>query len=396
MSNSPEPIPPKVFISYAWKNQPVARQLELDLQRDGAQVFVDYEEITGGDSLPGRISAALDWCNTLILLWSADSAESYWVAQEWESAFQLQKRIIPCLLDGTALPALLRGRLYLNLSPYETGYAQLCRSLGIKPNAGSSGAPLPEKSESPAKRFFETTLPKWKRKKPPAENAILIPKEEARVESPPPAWWRRSKVTNIAFAIIVAAVVMTVYQLCFHASSESEKKEPASGVLHLRDQPMELAVDNVKSMLRRYDFYCGEHGWTKEWSNPEGKGIDNDYVLQQDGKVVFDRKTGLMWQQSGSPNYMTYADAEKYIRDLNNQRFAGYSNWRLPTLEEVMSLMEPRKHGDLYIGPKFDSKQSWIWTSDTYSGGWTWCVNFYYGDCHLDVFDVNYMRAVRS
>jgi hypothetical protein len=87
MTSPPEPSPPKVFISYAWKNQPVAKQLQRDLQRDGVEVFVDYEKISGGDSLPARISAALDWCNTLILLWSADSAESYYVKQEWTSAF---------------------------------------------------------------------------------------------------------------------------------------------------------------------------------------------------------------------------------------------------------------------------------------------------------------------
>ncbi len=58
----------KIFISYAWENKPLARQLQRNLQRDGVEVFVDYEKITGGDSLPARISAALDWCDTLILL----------------------------------------------------------------------------------------------------------------------------------------------------------------------------------------------------------------------------------------------------------------------------------------------------------------------------------------
>lgn len=123
---------PRIFISYAWKNQPLAKKLQRDLQRDGIEVFVDYEKISGGDSLPARISAALDWCNTLILLWSEDAAHSYYVAQEWECAFHLQRRIIPCVLEGVSLPALLRGRLYLDFSVYKTGYVQLCRSLGLE------------------------------------------------------------------------------------------------------------------------------------------------------------------------------------------------------------------------------------------------------------------------
>jgi len=87
--------PPKIFISYAWENQPLARQLQRDLQNDGVEVFVDYAQLKGGDSLPARISAALDWCDTLVLLWSKDAAQSRWVAREWECADQLEKRIFP-------------------------------------------------------------------------------------------------------------------------------------------------------------------------------------------------------------------------------------------------------------------------------------------------------------
>jgi len=122
---------PKVFISYAWENQPLARQLQRDLQNDGIEVFVDYQEIKGGDSLPARISAALDWCDTLVLLWSKEAAQSRWVAREWECADQLEKRIIPCKLDNAVLPALLRRMLYLDFSSYASGYPQLCRTLDV-------------------------------------------------------------------------------------------------------------------------------------------------------------------------------------------------------------------------------------------------------------------------
>jgi len=46
---------PKAFISYAWTNQFLARRLQSDLQRDGVEVFVDYQKIAGGASLPARI-----------------------------------------------------------------------------------------------------------------------------------------------------------------------------------------------------------------------------------------------------------------------------------------------------------------------------------------------------
>lgn len=87
MTENPKANRPKIFISYAWKNQTVAKQLQGNLRRDGVDVFVDYEEIIAGDSLPDRISAALDWCDTLLLLWAEAALQSYYVKQEWESAF---------------------------------------------------------------------------------------------------------------------------------------------------------------------------------------------------------------------------------------------------------------------------------------------------------------------
>ncbi|MGH7601356.1 MAG: TIR domain-containing protein, partial [bacterium] len=368
MASSPQEVnPPKVFISYAWKNQPVAKQLQRDLIRDGVEVFVDYEKITGGDSLPDRISAALDWCNTLILLWSADSAESYYVKQEWTSAFHLQKRIIACVLDGTALPALLRGRLWLNFSPYETGYPQLCRSLRVEPKivtpapvpsstlppqhvafpVGDQTPPSTEVRESPppATRkpdpVYAKPAKKTKRWQPLlSKTKVFMPSGSAAARRVS-AWWPRGKVMNITFAVIVVAAVFVAVRIWQSFST--------------------ISVDQAKTMLIKHDYYDRD-------LNPKGKGILHEYKLQHGDSVVFDQTKRLTWQQAGSPNPMTYAEAQKYIDNLNKQRFAGYDDWRLPTLEEAMSLMQPEKNiSGLHIDPEFDRTQSWIWTADTSS-----------------------------
>jgi len=102
-----------------------------------------------------------------------------------------------------------------------------------------------------------------------------------------------------------------------------------------------------------------------------------------------------MWQQSGSPNYITYADAEKYIRELNDKRFVGHNDWRLPTLEEAMSLMEPTKHDGWHLPPVFHPTQRWIWTADKESSGVAWVVSFYEGHC-FNVDAMIYSGAVRA
>ena len=115
--------------------------------------------------------------------------------------------------------------------------------------------------------------------------------------------------------------------------------------------------------------------------------------------VIYDHASGLMWQQSGSDKRLFYGEAEKYVDKLNNNQFAGYSNWRLLTLEESMSLMEPTKNKDgLYINPVFDKKQKSIWTPDSMreisSYYNSWVVYFDCGYCLNVLLGLHYVRAV--
>jgi len=83
---------------------------------------------------------------------------------------------------------------------------------------------------------------------------------------------------------------------------------------------------------------------------------------------------------------------------LNSEKHGGYDDWRLPTLEEATSLMEAKKHGDLYLDPVFNHKQRWIWTADRYSASAAWVVGFRSGGgCYFDRVDSNgSVRAVRG
>jgi hypothetical protein len=113
-----------------------------------------------------------------------------------------------------------------------------------------------------------------------------------------------------------------------------------------------------------------------------------------------------MWYQSGSEKDMVWREARQWVRDLNSRGYAGYSDWRLPTVEEAASLLESRKKaGDLYIDNVFDVTQSSIWTGDendsaSYMEG-VWSIRFASGYgcggvywCYENA--VNYVRPVRS
>jgi hypothetical protein len=114
-------------------------------------------------------------------------------------------------------------------------------------------------------------------------------------------------------------------------------------------------------------------------------------------KIVIDRATGLMWQQAGSDTEMTFKETEQFVNGLNARRFAGHNDWRMPALQEALSLMEARKNvRGLYIDPVFDNKQRWIWTADKESALQVRLVNFLYGfngSFHPDY--TIYVRCVR-
>jgi len=135
--------------------------------------------------------------------------------------------------------------------------------------------------------------------------------------------------------------------------------------------------------------------------NKDGTGINHQYKPKtfNGDKVIIDHATGLTWQQSGSTGLMHYSAAEAYIQKLRSQPFAGFNDWRLPTLEEAMSLMEPKKGGpgQLYTDRIFDEKQIFIWTADKATASRAWIVYFFSGICYY--YDIGngygYVRAVR-
>lgn len=129
-------------------------------------------------------------------------------------------------------------------------------------------------------------------------------------------------------------------------------------------------------------------------------GFSHHYEIQKDGKIVYDHASGLMWQRAGSQHEMNYRDAQDFVAALNKGRFAGYHDWRLPTLEEAVSFVESeKKNGDLHIDPVFDPCQKRVWTSDLRKGGMAWTVWFDSGFCDYAYVDNNirhYVRAVRG
>jgi hypothetical protein len=145
-------------------------------------------------------------------------------------------------------------------------------------------------------------------------------------------------------------------------------KEPVVRV-SLRKQPAYISNQmQISDMLLEYDFFDSSR-------NPQGAFV-NSFVDNNDGTVT-DKATGLMWQKSGS-SLLSNRRAREYITQLNRKRFAGHSDWRMPTVEELASLLAADRKNGAHIDPAFDYKQTRCWTIDRcesqswsfYKGAW--------------------------
>ena len=156
-------------------------------------------------------------------------------------------------------------------------------------------------------------------------------------------------------------------------------------VVQLRSEPQVVSKGNYQAV-----FGLREDNGPLEY-------VRNSFDDQ--GDIVVDYATGLTWQKSGSTTVVTYDDAQEYLQSLSDARFAGLTAWRLPTIPELLSLLEPELQPNmLYISPIFDGTQMWCWSADRFPieeiapSSFGWRVGFRHG--HVWWHDLIYARGV--
>jgi hypothetical protein len=118
----------RVFISYSRADEVFARRLATDLDRLGADVWIDVDDIPPGVNWSTAIQQGLDTCDALMLVISPDALTSKNVEDEWQYVRDEGKPIIPLL--WRPVPRLhfqLRRIQYVDFhrQPYETALEQL-------------------------------------------------------------------------------------------------------------------------------------------------------------------------------------------------------------------------------------------------------------------------------
>ncbi|MBT8349934.1 MAG: DUF1566 domain-containing protein [Deltaproteobacteria bacterium] len=106
----------------------------------------------------------------------------------------------------------------------------------------------------------------------------------------------------------------------------------------------------------------------------------SDRFLNNGNGTITDAKTGLMWAAKDNGIPINWPDALSYCQDCNS---GGHTDWRMPTLAELMSLYDPsvkNKRG-YHINKLIDTSAQSIWASET-RGFEAARFNFTYGQVY--------------
>jgi hypothetical protein len=126
---------PRVFISHASANLPVAQEVQAALKAR-FDPWLDQSDIRPGVLLGKELQQSIAASELVILIWSRAAAASRWVAAELLTAFHLDRFIVPCVLSRDALPQFLARSIYRDLRRHRAdALTQLAEQLQRAPRS---------------------------------------------------------------------------------------------------------------------------------------------------------------------------------------------------------------------------------------------------------------------
>lgn len=149
-----------------------------------------------------------------------------------------------------------------------------------------------------------------------------------------------------------------------------DKSVNAAGLITLPDNAGDLTDNTIREIIEQGNFFDGE-------LNPDG-AFENR-LFENDHHTLVDLRTGLMWQRAGL-DISSFRIITRQTKQLNEEQLHGYADWRLPTVAEAMSLMEPTANSKgIHLNTNFSKEQPFIFTSTKRSPSGYWFVDYKQG-----------------
>ena len=200
----------------------------------------------------------------------------------------------------------------------------------------------------------------------------------------------------------------------------SDKINLSQNIIH--DINGEYAKENSKVMVENFNFYahllsglkneyiclnndlnttisCKDENASKTDGYYANKNIGKTKSFTTFGKNVIDNVTKLVWQKEDDNVIKTYEEAENYCNSyVDNLNI--YTNWRLPTLNELISITNKTNPLSLATYNEFINTKQRAYFSQTKNfnnDNTVWAVDFSYGnDLIVDKNSKQYVRCVHN
>ena len=122
------------------------------------------------------------------------------------------------------------------------------------------------------------------------------------------------------------------------------------------------------------------------------------FVLVMGNEAVLDKETGLVWEKSTDATTRIWNAALSYCYGLN---LGGRGGWRLPTVEELRTLVDPTQSNPALPGghPFTNMRSDIFWSSTTYESNTGYARNVFFNDGLVGYHDKGnsfYVRCVRG
>lgn len=120
-----------IFVSYARKNAVLVQQVVDELRRRNFRIWMDKNNIAGGQNWQNAIKEAVNASSALLLFLSPESVDSEWVGIELDEALNAGKTVIPYCLEECEIPLRLKKINYIH---HDSGDA-MEELVAVLPNA---------------------------------------------------------------------------------------------------------------------------------------------------------------------------------------------------------------------------------------------------------------------
>jgi hypothetical protein len=159
--------------------------------------------------------------------------------------------------------------------------------------------------------------------------------------------------------------------------------------------PVTYSGSESKNWVSR--SYYGDDGWLSRTDSNYLRCVsgtssyefeDDEFERDHSTNIVTDKRHNLMWQDDSSSSTYTYSEAQSYCSNLT---LGGYSDWRLPEIEELYSITDQKRETAPFVNSAFQNVVSnWHWSNTTvkWSSSKSWVLSFYDGG------DGNHNRSI--